>query len=81
MKLYYRGIQYQALNNPVTTIKSKTIARFMGKTYRLSQSNVATNIASNILKYRGVTYQRCNENLTTSTSDYSNSQSFVAKAT
>ena len=57
MKLCYRGAKYNPQAKPVETTDSGVVARFMGRTYTLRQTNMQNFMPSEVLKYRGVTYQ------------------------
>ena len=58
MQFCYRGAKYQSQSNPVETIDSGIIARFLGQTYTLRQAQNQNSLSGELLKYRGVVYQK-----------------------
>lgn len=58
MKFCYRGAKYNPQSNPIETTDSGIVARFMGQTYTLRQTNFRNAMPSEVLKYRGVIYQK-----------------------
>ncbi len=58
MKFCYRGAKYNPQSNHVKTIDTGVIARFLGQTYTLRQTDVQNSMPSEVLKYRGVVYQK-----------------------
>ena len=58
MQIRYRGATYNLQSNPVETIDSGVIARFLGQTYTMRQTHGQNSLPSEVLKYRGVIYQK-----------------------